>query len=282
MTDRQPASQRRHVHGMPIEDAPLAREYVEYHWGRILVALAIVVILAAVTVFGVKALLTDPDSPSSAFADSVEAPEERPVVAVTGAEPDESAEAAPVALAVPPEPTPSSSGSEPQGTALAASGQVVAEDAVPVEDEAAMPGDLPAAEGEAVGQPAPAVVVSDTGDDVADVEILAPGLARAQLTLGLQDKEPVDELPRQLAMNDEGLLHVYLFTETEGLKDQLHFHDWYLNGQRVARVRIRPYSDHMRASSSKFINRDMTGDWRVDVVSASGAGLATGSFVVLP
>ncbi|MCG8517261.1 MAG: DUF2914 domain-containing protein [Pseudomonadales bacterium] len=98
--------------------------------------------------------------------------------------------------------------------------------------------------------------------------------------MALDNKEPTEAIPAVLPMNADGLMRVYLFTETRNLNGQLHFHDWYREGERVARVRIMPFSDAMRASSGKFINGDMTGQWRVEVVTEAGEALAEAEFEV--
>lgn len=107
-------------------------------------------------------------------------------------------------------------------------------------------------------------------------------MIRAQLSTGLEEKEPIDEIPNVLTMDSDGLIRIYLFTEIQGMEDQLHFHDWYLEDERVARVEISPSVDLMRASSAKFIDRHMVGDWRVEVVTEEGELLAKGEFSVLP
>lgn len=106
-------------------------------------------------------------------------------------------------------------------------------------------------------------------------------LARVQLTSGLENKEPVDQLPVVIEMNEKGLLRVYLYTETRDLEGQVIYHDWIREGLRVARIAVRPYSDHMRASSSKFIDRHMLGQWLVTVTDANGDRLASVDFEIV-
>ncbi len=280
MTEPRTPGQRLGVHQRTGDVIPPVQEYVEYHWHRIFTALAVVVILIAGAVYGVRAWLGESEHSPEDMPDTAAAPatpEELPAV-------DEPALSAPLPMAESePEPVPTplvpqytvavetiAPELSPTGEASGTSGSSDVPATVPPKETE--PGTEAPAEGDrAVPVSAPALV-----------EIRAPGLTRAQLTLELEDKEPVGLMPGQLAMNDQGLLRVYLFTETRGLKDQSHFHDWYLNGQRVARVRIRPYANEMRASSSKFIDRNMTGDWRVEVVMANGEPLATGAFVVTP
>lgn len=114
----------------------------------------------------------------------------------------------------------------------------------------------------------------------ADLEIASEHLARAQLTLKLENKEPTAALPAHVRLGSQEVIRVYFFNELQGLKGQVVYHDWYLNGERVARVDIEPYLDTMRASSGKFVNRNMLGEWRVEAVTAQGERLGTGSFTV--
>ena len=131
--------------------------------------------------------------------------------------------------------------------------------------------------------PAPAAGESEPPrEDTASVERLSDHIIRAQLSTGLEDKEPIDEIPNVLTMDSDGLIRIYLFTEIQGMEGQLHFHDWYLEDERVARVEIRPSVDPMRASSAKYIDQHMVGDWRVEVVTEEGELLAKGEFSVLP
>lgn len=118
-------------------------------------------------------------------------------------------------------------------------------------------------------------------ENAASMEIRSDHLIRAQLSTGLANKEPIDQIPNALTMDSSGLIRIYLFTEVQGMKGQLHFHDWYRNDERVARVAIRPSIDPMRASSAKYIDQHMLGDWRVEVVTEEGDILATGAFAVL-
>lgn len=131
--------------------------------------------------------------------------------------------------------------------------------------------------------PAPAAGVSEPSrEDAASIKLLSDHLLRAQLSTGLEEKEPIDEIPNVLAMDSDGLIRIYLFTEIQGMEGRLHFHDWYLEDERVARVEISPSVDLMRASSAKYIDRHMLGDWRVEVVTEEGELLAKGEFSVLP
>lgn len=131
--------------------------------------------------------------------------------------------------------------------------------------------------------PAPAAGESEPSrEEAASIKLLSGHVIRAQLSTGLEEKEPIDEIPNVVTVDSEGLIRIYLFTEIQGMEGQLHFHDWYLEDERVARVEISPSVDPMRASSAKYIDRHMVGDWRVEVVTEEGELLAKGAFSVLP
>ncbi len=123
--------------------------------------------------------------------------------------------------------------------------------------------------------------VTESNHALAEVSIQSPHLQRAALTQNLQEKEPVGNLPGEVAMSEEGIIRVFFFNHLLDLKGQTLFHDWYRDGERVARVTIQPFSDSMRASSAKYINRDMLGQWRVEAVTGEGSVLGSGRFQVL-
>jgi len=130
------------------------------------------------------------------------------------------------------------------------------------------------------GEPGPQPV-AESNHALAEVSIQSPHLQRAALTQNLQEKEPVGKLPGEVAMSEEGIIRVFFFNHLLDLKGQTLFHDWYRDGERVARVTIQPYSDSMRASSAKYINRNMLGQWRVEAVTIEGSVLGSGRFQVL-
>ena len=114
------------------------------------------------------------------------------------------------------------------------------------------------------------------------IDIKSEKIFRAQLTKGVSKREPVDKLGSTIVMNDKGLIKVFLFTDMHGLKGETLHHDWYLAGKRMARVKINIRNNNISASSSKFIDKYMMGDWKVNVVNHSGDALVSAQFVVAP
>jgi len=121
-----------------------------------------------------------------------------------------------------------------------------------------------------------------TVENVEPIDIKSEKIARAQLTNGVSKKEPVDKLGSTIPMNEKGLIKVFLFTDMHGLKGETLYHEWYLAGKRMARVKINVRNNNVSASSSKFIDKYMMGDWKVNVVNHSGDALVSAQFIVAP
>ena len=142
------------------------------------------------------------------------------------------------------------------------------------QDAASKPGEKPAP----VSPSGPKVVAAHATKT--EVALFSSGIKRAQLTNGIVNGEPVDQLDQTIAMNDQGLLRVYLFMETADLKGKVLFHDWNWKGRRIAHARMPIKSNGQKAVSSKFIDRIMTGPWEVKIVDESDRVLAKAGFEV--
>lgn len=253
--------------GLPEPQEP--HEIVVYHWGRIFAALFVLFLVVGGIVWGAFEIFGAGDQKQALVENQrVEAPS-LPSVFV-----DQPASAEPLSIQLPK--TASRDKSE-FGTSPRITDQTNLIQAEAVETPVLM--SEPASEtalSESSAEPKP------SPEDAASVQLLSDHVFRAQLSTGLKEKEPTDQIPNALMMNSDGLIRIYLFTQIKGMKGQLLFHDWYLKDKRVARIRIRPSVDLMRASSAKFIDRHMLGDWRIEVVTEEGELLAKGAFSVLP
>lgn len=105
-------------------------------------------------------------------------------------------------------------------------------------------------------------------------------LLRAALTTEMKGRQPAKGAPAVLQVSQGELLTVYFFTELKGLRKQTVHYDWFRNEKRVARVKIRPRFDTTGNFSSKYIDRNMRGQWRVVAKTAGGELLATAQFEV--
>lgn len=100
------------------------------------------------------------------------------------------------------------------------------------------------------------------------------------LTSQLKDKNPTDQLDARITINGKELVKVYAYSELTNLKGERVFHDWYRGEKRVARVPVGVYLDEMRASSSKYIDQNMAGDWHMEITRANGEQLGRLDFRV--
>lgn len=112
------------------------------------------------------------------------------------------------------------------------------------------------------------------------VHIQSRNIRRAQLTSNVVNGEPVDEVARVIPMTEKGLVKVYLHTETSGLKGRLLFHDWYWKDRLIAHARVPVRQDRQVLTTSKFIDRIMTGPWQVKIVDEHKKVYAQGNFEV--
>lgn len=132
------------------------------------------------------------------------------------------------------------------------------------------------------------IATEASGKDVtstpsARIVIENDGITRALLTQEIKDQEPQGSIPFELALPDEGIVKVILFTEMHGLRGKKLYHEWYRNGVRQARVRVPVNVNKQRSHSSKYINTQMLGDWQVKVLDGKQNSYALAEFkVVLP
>lgn len=117
-------------------------------------------------------------------------------------------------------------------------------------------------------------------DKPASVVILSKNIKRLQLSNGVNDSGPVDSIESPVPMNEKGLVKVFLYMETEGLKGKVLYHDWLWKGRLIAHARIPVRRDQHTAVSSKFIDRIMVGSWEARVVDERGKVLAQTRFDV--
>lgn len=126
-----------------------------------------------------------------------------------------------------------------------------------------------------------AIVLNEQTGTIAPVKIHSEKILQARLTTELENRSPVSDAPSTLAVDAEKLLTVYFFTEISGYRATPIFFNWYQDKKRVARVRVRPLNDTTQILSSKYINHQMTGDWRVELVSQAGETLAESQFTIV-
>lgn len=216
----------------PAED-PAPPQIVVYHWGRIAVALLIVALMLLALIAGARHLLRALDGPAEPPVGQSPAPETK------AARTEPSTTVAGIQAAQ----KPPSSGSA----------------SVPSEPESPPP-----ARGDAKTTAAEATHPAETPSN--QVLILSGNIRRAQLTRSLIGGTPQDRLDGIIPMNAKGLIKVFLYMETTGLKGRVLYHDWYWKDKLIAHARIPVKRNDQNCATSKYIDRIMTGPWRVAVV----------------
>lgn len=99
-------------------------------------------------------------------------------------------------------------------------------------------------------------------------------VARASFTSGIDNREPVDQL--QSLTNESG--KVYFFTHLKDLQDQKITHRWEWNGQTMAEVDFNVGGSNWRVWSSKNLQKEWLGTWKVSVINGAGDVISTQEF----
>lgn len=99
-------------------------------------------------------------------------------------------------------------------------------------------------------------------------------IARSALTTGVEDREPVDSINRLTAENEK----IYYFTELKDMEGQQVAHRWEYMGQVMAEVPFNVGGARWRIYSSKKLDSDWQGEWKVSVVDANGGTLGVNTF----
>lgn len=92
------------------------------------------------------------------------------------------------------------------------------------------------------------------------------GVARAQFTTAIEDREPVDQVHRLGTEHDR----VVFFTELRGLEGRRVTHRWVHDGEVEARVDFEVGGPRWRVWSSKDLIPEWSGTWIVEVVDDEG------------
>jgi hypothetical protein len=146
---------------------------------------------------------------------------------------------------------------------LFAAGSATAQQAV-TEDEAAP----------AVQSAADATTPAAAENDAATAEPMVTGsVARSAFTTGVQDHEPVDQITTLTSASDK----VYFFTELVDLQGQKAMHRWEYNGEVVVEVPFNVGASRWRVWSSKNLQPEWTGSWKVSVINGAGDVIAVQS-----
>lgn len=128
----------------------------------------------------------------------------------------------------------------------------------------------------------PAVAQSQTASAAApkqsEVGKTAREVLRSQLTSAMKNREPTDRLGSTITAEPEGRKRVFFFSELGNLKGRRITHRWEHENEVVANVAFTIGSDRWRVYSSKYLDPNRTGQWRVSIVDENGKTLHTTKF----
>ena len=97
------------------------------------------------------------------------------------------------------------------------------------------------------------------------------------LANGVINKVPVGTID-DIRLDHNKIATVYAHSEAIGLRNESLHYVWSLNGKRIAKVRSGVWSNYWRSYSSKFINGEMRGDWKIELTDSKGDVLAASEF----
>jgi hypothetical protein len=119
-------------------------------------------------------------------------------------------------------------------------------------------------------------------DEMGAVAPSKPGhlnVVRAQLTSGIQQREPVDNID-QISLAQKASRPIFFFLHLQGFKNEKVIVEWFYQDKRIAKVTLQTGGDDWRTYSSKMLNKARLGLWRVVAIDQSGNLLAERSFKV--
>ncbi len=111
--------------------------------------------------------------------------------------------------------------------------------------------------------------------------LIGPGVARALLTRGIHNKEPLDHISSYLTVNKKKATGVYYFTELRGKKGQVISHHWLWNNKLIFQKKFKIFGNRWRIATSKVIPYAKAGLWIVRLVNEEGDLLNEINFEVI-
>jgi hypothetical protein len=106
---------------------------------------------------------------------------------------------------------------------------------------------------------------------------MTPGIARAQFTTVVVDREPVDDIT-ELPNN---ITKIHFFSDQRGMKDQPLTHRWEYNGKVMAEIKFEIGGPRWRVKSSKNLLPNQLGKWKVSIVDWAGEVIAEKTFTYI-
>ena len=88
---------------------------------------------------------------------------------------------------------------------------------------------------------------------------------RSQLSSGIEQKEPVDDLGQYVTTQQGTVRKLYFFSHIKDMANREIIHRWLYKGEEKAAIVLNIGSDDWRTYSSKNIPWQWQGEWQVQV-----------------
>ncbi|ABM02682.1 hypothetical protein Ping_0839 [Psychromonas ingrahamii 37] len=100
---------------------------------------------------------------------------------------------------------------------------------------------------------------------------------RFVISQAVEGNEPIGTIDK-VHFDSNNIATVYAYSDVNGLKDQTLYYQWSLNGKNIAKIKVEVGANRWRSYSSKFIQPDMHGEWKVELQNHTGENLAINQF----
>jgi hypothetical protein len=108
-------------------------------------------------------------------------------------------------------------------------------------------------------------------------DIFSDKVKRFIISSSVNKNEPTGTI-HDIVFDNNNLATVYAFSDVSHLKDTALYYIWILDGESVAKVKVKVGSSRWRSYSRKFIQPNMHGEWKVELRNGEGAKLASSVF----
>ncbi|KAF3983120.1 MAG: DUF2914 domain-containing protein [Methylococcales symbiont of Hymedesmia sp. n. MRB-2018] len=108
-----------------------------------------------------------------------------------------------------------------------------------------------------------------------------PRVARALLTRGVSNKEPLDNISSFVTVNKSKATGVFYFTELVNMKGQIISHQWFWKNKPIYERKFKIFGDRWRTATSKVIPYTAAGSWTVRMVDEEAKVLNEIKFEVI-
>ncbi|HEY5716543.1 MAG TPA: DUF2914 domain-containing protein [Psychromonas sp.] len=110
------------------------------------------------------------------------------------------------------------------------------------------------------------------------IDIFSDHIKRFVIASAVTSNEPVGTIS-DIHFDANKIATVYAYSDVSELQDKTIYYQWILNGKNIAKVRVDVGSNRWRSYSSKLIQAQMHGQWKVELQNEDGENLASIQFI---